>query len=418
MDRCIEPGVLRGEVRVPPSKSLSHRAVIAASLADGRSQVDNLVYSEDIEATCDAVSAFGCAVRRLPSSAEIDGRYPLITPSAPIRCRESGSTLRFLIPFAGLVDGESVFVGEGELVKRPLAPYFALFDRQGIGYRYEGALPLAVSGRLKPGVFEVPGNVSSQFITGLLFALPLLSGDSSIVLESPLESADYVDLTLQVMADFGVSAEIGAGGRYLVPGNQRYRPTRYRVEGDFSQAAFWIAAGLMGDGLTLLDLRADSLQGDKRILDIAAAMGGSWRWEGDKLRVFGSRTGGAVVDASQCPDIVPIVAALAAVGEGTTRIVNAGRLRLKESDRLRAVSTELNKLGARVAEEPEGLTIEGVKRLSGGTVSGWNDHRIVMSLAVAAIRCDAPVVIEGSEAVKKSYPHFFEDYRSLGGVLR
>jgi 3-phosphoshikimate 1-carboxyvinyltransferase len=397
---------------------MSHRAVIAAALANGRSRIDNLVYSQDIEATCDAVAAFGCSVRRLPDAAEIDGRAPLASPAVPIRCRESGSTLRFLIPFAGLVDGETVFLGEGELVRRPLGPYFDLFDRQGIRYRYDGSLPLTVAGRLKPDTFELPGNVSSQFVTGLLFVLPLLDGDSVVAPTSSLESEDYVRMTLQVMRDFGVVAESTENGGYRVPGNQRYRPTDYRVEGDYSQAAFWIAAGLMGEGLTLRDLRRDTIQGDARILDIAAAMGGNVRWEGDSLKVSGTRTRGAVVDASQCPDIVPILAVLAAVSEGTTRIVNAGRLRIKESDRLKAMATELNKLGARVTEEPEGLTIEGVRRLAGGVVDGWNDHRIVMSLAAAAIKCDSPVTIVGSEAVRKSYPHFFEDFRSLGGAVR
>lgn len=417
MTRTIEPGTLRGRIRVPPSKSMSHRALIAAALSEGESEVANLVYSEDIEATLDALGAFGISSEKSGSSAKLRGRRPA-APDRPVRCRESGSTLRFLIPFAALVDGPAVFEGSGELVRRPLDPYFDLFRRQGIAFRYDGGLPLEVSGRLVPGVFELPGNVSSQFISGLLFALPLLEGDSEIRLTTTLESGDYVDLTTQIMAYHGVRVERPEAGRWIVPGGQSYRARDYRVEGDYSQAAFWIAAALLGDGLLLEDLERDSTQGDKRILEIAAAMGGALEWTETGLRVSGGRTRGVVVDAAQCPDLVPIVATLAALSEGRTRIVNAGRLRIKESDRLKATASELNKLGARVEEEPEGLLIDGVPRLSGGAVQGWNDHRIVMSLAIASIRCDSPLTIEGSEAVRKSYPHFFDDFSKLGGRVR
>ena len=396
---------------------MSHRALIAAALAEGTSVVTNLVYSEDIEATLDALAAFGVRTFKEADSVRIVGSSSLKAPSCPVHCRESGSTLRFLIPFAGLVDGPVVFDGAGELVRRPLDPYFELFKKQNIAYRYDGHLPLEVNGRLEPGIFELPGNVSSQFITGLLFALPLLDGDSEIRVTTALESGDYIDLTTKVMGHYGVDVEKEGLSRWKIPGGQRYRARDYRVEGDYSQAAFWIAAGLMGEGLTLRDVDPNSAQGDRRILDIAADMGGVLDWTAEGLRVRGGKTSGAIVDASQCPDLVPIVATLAAVGEGTTRIVNAGRLRIKESDRLRSISTELNKLGADVAEEPEGLLIRGVRRLSGGTVNGWNDHRIVMSLAIAAVKCDSPVVIEGAEAVKKSYPHFFEDYKKLGGSI-
>lgn len=417
MTTTIEPNTLRGEIDIPPSKSMSHRALIAAALAEGKSVVSNLVYSDDIEATLGALGAFGVRTAKRADAVEIIGDASLRAPAAPVRCRESGSTLRFVIPFAGLVGKPVAFEGSGELVRRPLDPYFELFKKQGIAYRYDGGLPLVVDGLLAPGRFELPGNVSSQFISGLLFVLPLLSGDSEIRVVTALESEDYVDLTTQIMGYYGIRVEKRGGNVWRIPGGQRYRARDYRVEGDYSQAAFWIAAALMGEGLLLKDLEKNSTQGDKRILRIAEDMGGTLRWTNEGLSVAGGRTRGALVDAAQCPDLVPIVAALAAVSEGTTRIVNAGRLRIKESDRLKAISAELNKLGANIEEEPEGLTIEGVKRLSGGTVKGWNDHRIVMSLAVAAIKCDGPVTIEGSEAVKKSYPHFFKDYAMLGGVI-
>lgn len=417
MTRTVQSAALSGIVNIPPSKSLSHRAVLAAALAEGESVIENLVFSEDIEATCAAISALGIQVARGNDSLRILGRGKLETPSAPVQCRESGSTLRFLIPFAGLVEGPVVFTGEGKLVTRPLDPYFELFNRQGIRYHYDQQLPLLVEGQLKPDVFKMPGNISSQFVTGLMYVLPLLEGDSEIVLTSPLESRDYVELTIQVLERFGVRIETVTPEHYKIKGNQHYRPARYRVEGDYSQSAFWIAAGLMGNGLDLGDLAQDTRQGDQRILDIAQAMGGNLTWEAGVLKVPPVRTHGTVVDASQCPDLVPIVATLAAVSEGETRIINAARVRIKESDRLKAISTELNKLGANIQEEPEGLIIQGVERLKGGVVEGWNDHRIVMSLAVAAMKCDGPVTIEGSEAVRKSYPHFFEDYQALGGVV-
>lgn len=379
--------------------------------------MENLVFSEDIEATCGVAAALGARFEREEDALAVSGAWPLAAPEAPVDCRESGSTLRFMIPLACLVGSPVEFRGAGELVTRPLGPYFDLFKKQGIRYVYDGRLPLTVEGKLKSGLFELPGNVSSQFITGLLYALPLLEGDSEIRLTTALESADYVDLTLQVMGRFGVEVCADGRGRYLIPGGQTYRPSDYRVEGDFSQAAFWIAAGMLGDGLVLTDLDQGTKQGDRRILDIARAMGADIRWSGGALRVGGGRPIGTVVDAAQCPDLVPIVAAMAAVGRGTTRIINAGRVRIKESDRLKAMAAELNKLGAKVAEEPEGLVIEGVERLSGGRVDGWNDHRIVMSLAVAAIASDGPVIIEGEGAVKKSYPGFFDDYAALGGSV-
>lgn len=417
MTRIVQSAVLNGTVTIPPSKSLSHRAVLAAALAEGESIIENLVFSEDIEATCDAISDFGVQYARRQDSLMVLGREKLETPHIPLQCRESGSTLRFMIPFAGLTDGPVVFCGEGKLATRPLYPYIDIFKEQGIRYHYEGHLPLMSEGRLKPGIFTMPGNISSQFVTGLMYVLPLLEGDSEIVLTSSLESRDYVELTIQMLQRFGVTVETVSPDRFRIPGGQHYKPTGYRVEGDYSQAAFWVAAGILGNGLVLTDLDADTCQGDRRILEIAGAMGADIRWEAGNLKVMPSKTHGTLIDASQCPDLVPIAATLAALSKGETRIINAARVRIKESDRLNAICTELNKLGANIQETPDGLVINGVERLTGGTVQGWNDHRIVMSLAVAAIKSDGPVIIEGSEAVRKSYPHFFEDFKALGGVI-
>lgn len=417
MTRTVQSAILNGTVKIPPSKSLSHRAILAAALAEGVSIIDNLVYSEDIEATLEAIMGLGVEIMKSKNSIKIIGRGKLESPIWPLHCNASGSTLRFLIPFACLVEGPVVFTGEGKLVTRPLDPYFEVFDQQGIRYCYDGKLPLLVEGQLKPDKYRMPGNISSQFVTGLMYVLPLLDGDSEIVLTTPLESRDYVELTIQVLKQFGIAIETVTSEHYIIRGNQKYRPTKYRVEGDFSQSAFWIAAGLMGDGLELEALDQNTRQGDKRILEIAGTMGGNLKWDEGMLKVTGTKTKGAVIDASQCPDLVPIVATLASVSSGETRIINAGRVRIKESDRLSAICTELNKLGANIEEEPECLVIKGVERLSGGTVEGWNDHRIVMSLAVAAMKCDGPLTIKGSDAVRKSYPHFFDDFKALGGII-
>lgn len=417
MIRHIEPSKLSGTLRIPPSKSLSHRAVLAAALAEGESVIENLIFSEDIIATTEAVRALGVEAIQEGDKLTIRRSGTLKAPTEPLHCNESGSTLRFLIPFAGLFDAPVVFTGAGKLTTRPLDPYFELFDRQGIHYDYPGQLPLTVNGRLTPGTFEMPGHISSQFVTGLLYVLPLLDGDSEIILTSPLESRDYVTLTLQILKIFGIDVETVTPEHYKIKGNQAFRPAKYRVEGDYSQAAFWIAGGLMGDGLVLKDLSEVSEQGDQRILQIVKDMGGNLEWKDGDLIVHPSKTHGAVIDASQCPDLVPICATLAAVSEGQTHVINAARVRLKESDRLEAIRTELNKLGANITEEPEGLIIEGVKGFTGGKVEGWNDHRIVMSLAIAAAKASGTIEIEGSGAIKKSYPHFFEDFSKTGGKV-
>jgi 3-phosphoshikimate 1-carboxyvinyltransferase len=417
MTKIIQPAPLTGAISIPPSKSLSHRAVLAAALAEGESVIENLIFSEDIEATTEAIRSLGVQAIRQGNTLTIRREGKLKAPTQPLFCNESGSTLRFLIPFAGLFDQPVTFTGAGKLTTRPLNPYFDLFDRQGIHYDYPGQLPLTVHGRLKPGRFEMPGHISSQFVTGLLYVLPLLDGDSEILLTSPLESRDYVTLTLQILEIFGIEVETLSTEHYKIRGNQVFKPARYKVEGDYSQAAFWIAGGLIGNGLVLKDLAQQSQQGDQRILQIVSDMGGKLDWREDQLMVSRSTTHGTVIDASQCPDLVPICATLAALSEGTTHIINAGRVRLKESDRLTAICTELNKLGANIQEEPEGLVIQGVGQLSGGDVEGWNDHRIVMSLAMASIKCTDQVRISGSGAVKKSYPHFFEDFEALGGQV-
>ncbi|MCM1567634.1 MAG: 3-phosphoshikimate 1-carboxyvinyltransferase [Dehalobacter sp. 4CP] len=418
----LQPSTLTGEIRIPPSKSISHRAVICAALAEGTSSIDNLVFSEDISATLDGLVSLGTTVGEVsanpgePGALWLEGNPKLQIAQETINCRESGSTLRFLIPLATLTGGPVTFTGAGKLVERPLDAYYELFQLHGIEYQTrDGYLPLTIKGRFSPGEYKLKGNVSSQFITGLMFLLPLLDGDSRIVVTTELESRGYVDLTINALEKSGITVQNNAYREFLIPGKQRYKAINCRIEGDYSQAAFWLVAGTLGSGLKCLDLNARSLQGDRAILDMMLGMGARIYWIDDNLEVLGGPTEGMVIDAGQCPDLVPVLAVLASLSKGTTRIINAGRLRIKESDRLKATASELNKLGARIQELQEGLLIEGVETLHGGTVDSWNDHRIAMAMAVASIRCTEPVFLTGAEAVKKSYPHFWQDFCKLGG---
>lgn len=421
----INPGNLWGEIKIPPSKSLSHRAIICAGLSDGIADIDNIIFSDDIKATLEGMRSFGIKVERIEtdsksntSTVTINGAKELQLLNNSIECKESGSTLRFLIPFAGLLQEKVTFTGKGKLVERPLDTYYRIFDEQNIEYSNDnGKLPLEVKGILKPGTFKVEGNISSQFITGLMFVLPLLKGDSKIVITTELESKGYVDLTLDILKKFNIKIENNNYKEFYIKGNQKYISRNYRVEGDFSQVAFWIVAGVLGSSIKCKDLRSDSLQGDREIVEIVQRMGGDLEVNEDYITVNKSKTKGTVIDASQCPDIVPVLAVLGALSNGTTKIINAERLRIKESDRLRAICTELNKIGANVKELEDGLIIEGKEKLRGGTVDSWNDHRIAMALAVASIKCTEPLIITGSDSVRKSYPDFWKDFISLGGNI-
>lgn len=414
----ITPSPLRGEINIPPSKSLAHRAVICAGLSEGISNISNIIYSQDIKATIEGMKSVGVKVESEDKSVNVKGKSPLELIKNTIDCIESGSTLRFLIPI-GLLTGEEVaFNGRGKLVTRPLNVYYEIFKKQGIEYvTNEGGLPLKVKGKLKPDIFYVKGNISSQFITGLMFVLPLLNEDSKIVMTTELESKGYVDLTIDCLKEFGVEVQNKDYREFYIKGNQQYKNRDYRVEGDFSQAAFWIVAGILGSSIKCKDLNINSLQGDKVILDIVREMGAKLEIKEGCIEVKNSVTKGITIDASECPDLVPILSVLGAVSEGTTKIINAERVRIKECDRLKAMVTELSKIGAEVEELHDGLVIRGKKSLKGGIVDSWNDHRIAMAMAVASIKCEGSLVITNSKVVNKSYPHFWEDFKMLGGTV-
>lgn len=402
MEVTISPGRLAGKVAVPGSKSMAHRGLIAAALADGPSRIQNATPSGDIEATVRCLTALGAEIRREGEDLEVTPLHRRWRERIVLPCGESGSTLRFLLPVAAALGAPARFTGEGRLPERPLGPLGETLIRGGAelsGFQ----LPLELAGRLRPGEYRLPGDVSSQYVTGLLLALPLLEGDSSIRLTTPLESAGYVRMTLQVLAQFGIQVSPEEGG-WRILGNQIYRAADFEVEGDYSAAALFLTANAIGSQVECLGLREDSTQGDRAILR--------------HLETIQSLGGGRVeIDLSQCPDLAPALAVAAAYADGETALTHAGRLRLKESDRLAALSTVLTQMGAEVEEGPETLTIQGKPALDGGvTIEPFGDHRIAMAASIAALGAKAPVTIQSAQCVGKSYPQFFHHMKLLGGV--
>lgn len=406
MDLRINPTRLSGAVTPPPSKSMAHRLIIAASLGGGISTVRNVAFSKDIEATLRCMKTMGTGVEHLDNSTlRIHGLgHSIPQTGAPLPhfdCGESGSTLRFLIPIALAVVGGGVFTGQGRLMERPQKPYFDIFDEKGISWKQENGV-LTVQGRLTPGEYRLPGNVSSQFFTGLLFALSLLDGPSRIISTTAMESANYINMTLDAMAEAGVHVEVAEDLTAFTVQPSTYSPIDLTVEADWSQAGFWYAAIALGNSLELEGLNPFSSQGDMIVASHFLKL---------------THPGDITIDLSGCPDLLPPMAVMAAVREGTTHFINGARLRIKESDRLATVHALLDALGGQAEEGADSLTVHGLPSLKGGTVDGANDHRIVMAAAIAATACQTPVTILGAQAVSKSYPDFFEVYRSLGGDI-
>lgn len=416
-----------GEVLIPPSKSAAHRAIICAALSHGRCTVSNVSASKDMQATLNAVRALGVSVKynAEAKTVDIDATGLGSADTQEIDCIESGSTLRFMIPVAAALGGEYKFIGSGRLPMRPLGIYTQLLPQHGVSVNTSGGLPLEISGKLTAGEYRLAGNVSSQFITGLMLALPLLNGDSDIVLTSPLESEGYVTLTVSVLNSFGIKITQTESGWHIC-GGQSYLPQNHTVEGDWSQAAFFMAMAALdpnGNKISLHGLDKSSVQGDKACVDVFTRFGLSTAWHGDTLTVWNPTAKlpygglhGCEIDVSQIPDMVPSLAACAALCKGETRIVNAARLRLKESDRLAAMEQAINSLGGNAATTADSLIINGVERLNGGTALGQNDHRVVMSLAACALKSDSSVSVTDEQSINKSYPEFFGDFQKLGGT--
>lgn len=413
-DIYIKPSQLNGAVTAPPSKSDVHRAIICAALSRGRCKISPVALSKDIEATIGCIRELGARAEIENGVLTLDSTHIFENKNCCLYCCESGSTLRFLIPVAAAQGVKATFTGSGLLPQRPIGIYLDCLPKAGAKCTTEKGLPLTVEGQLQPGKFEIPGNVSSQFITGLLLALPLLNGDSEIIITSPLESAGYVDMTVSCMAKFGVTTEQTEKGWYI-RGNQRYTPINYTTQGDWSQAAFFMTAAALTGDVTVKGVDADSPQGDKAIARILKSLGAFVSFEKDGVRVKKSQLTAGNIDAKQIPDLVPILAVAAVFARGTTVIYGAERLRIKESDRLRSMADAVNALGGKIEEKPDGLVITGVNALKGGKVQGENDHRIVMAMSVAALRAEAPITITDRESINKSYPDYFKEYIRLGG---
>lgn len=415
----LMPTILKGEVEIPPSKSLAHRAIICASLSSGESIISNIDYSDDIIATISAVKALGANIKEESNTLYITGIQGKAVNDAIIDCNESGSTLRFFVPLATLFAESVRFVGQGNLGKRPLTPFYEIFDKQAIEYSYEDdELDLTIHGEIKADTFAIRGDISSQFISGLLFALPLLDKDSKIVLTTPLESIGYIDLTLQMLEMFGIKVENQNYETFIIEGKQNYKAINYKVEGDFSQAAFFLAAGALGNDIVVKNININSYQADKAVVALLKQIGAEVEITSTTVRAKKSKLDNIVMDGSECPDIVPIMALVLALCKGKNEINNVARLRIKECDRLAAINMELSKLGAKIQELPDSLKIEGVDKFNlTKVVSSHKDHRIAMTLAIAATVCENEVILEDYECVSKSYPAFWEDYQSLGGKI-
>lgn len=418
-------GKLNGEVCAPPSKSYTQRMLISSSLSIGESKISNPLLSDDIEATLRAVTALGAKVAKEEGCWTVTGVSPLENAKVSIDCGESGATLRFMIPIVALADDPSTLIFHGSLGRRPIEPLLkSLSDLGAKGHRKKLDGKDAVTmegGGILGGETSIPGDVSSQFISGLMFACPLAKVDTEITLTSPLESVDYVAMTEEVLFKHGISVEIyDHFKRIVIPANQTYKPANLKVPGDFSGSAFLLAAAAITNSTVIVNnLNYKDVQGDKAILGILKQMGvaGKVCENSVELNGTGNPLEPLTIDAKNIPDLVPACAALARFANGTSKISGAKRLRLKESDRLAALQSELGKMGANLTVDADSLIVQGPSRLHGAVVDPHNDHRIAMACAVAALGAEGQTTILNAGCVKKSYPQFFNHLKQLGAEI-
>lgn len=407
MDKRLNPAPIGGIIRAISSKSEAHRLFLCAALADRKTCISCADRSADIDATVRCLTALGAGFA--------DGAVqPVGTPprDAVLDCGESGSTLRFLLPVAAALGVRTTFVLHGRLAQRPLSPLWEELTAHGCALSRPTENTVLCEGRLHGGAFRIAGDVSSQFITGLLFALPLTGEESDVMLTSALESASYVALTLRALEAFGIRVEILKNGWHIPAGQCYHAPDAATVGGDWSNAAFWLCAGAISRSVTVTGLDFGSAQGDRKICDLLARFGAQVTRAEDTCTVSPAPLRGCTIDASDIPDLVPPLAVVAASAQGVTEIHGAARLRIKESDRLSSVAETLRALGARVDILPDGLRIFGGP-LRGGEVTAQNDHRIAMMTALASSVCGGEILLHGAEAVEKSYPRFWADFDTL-----
>ena len=413
--KIIKTDKLIGEVTPPPSKSILHRYIIASSLAKGISKIENISYSDDIIATIEAMEKLGAKIEKKDNYLLIDGSKTFdkkyLSNNAEIDCNESGSTLRFLFPLSIVKKNKISFKGKGKLFKRPLNPYFENFDKYKIKYSYINENEILLDGELKSGEYEIDGNISSQFITGLLFSLPLLNENSKIIIRGKLESSSYIDITVDCLNKFGIKIINNSYQEFIIEGNQNYKSGDYEVEADYSQVAFFLVANSIGSNIKINGLNTNSLQGDKKIIDFISQID-NWNKE-EKL----------ILDGSETPDIIPILSLKACISKKEIEIINIARLRIKESDRLKATVKELSKLGFDLLEKEDSILINSRKdfyKINNNSLvylSSHSDHRIAMTIAIALTCYNGEIILDNLDCVKKSYPNFWEVFLSLGGKI-
>ena len=411
--KIIKADKLVGELSPPPSKSVLHRYIIASSLAKGISKIENISFSEDIIATIEAMKKLGAKIEQKENYLLIDGSdtFKNLNENIEIDCNESGSTLRFLFPLSIVEENKVLFKGRGKLFKRPMTPYFENFEKYKIKHSYINENEILLEGQLKAGIYEIDGNISSQFITGLLFSLPLLDRESKIIINGKLESSNYIDISLDCLSKFGIKIINNSYQEFIIEGNQSYKVGNYRTEADYSQAAFFLVANAIGSKIKINDLSENSLQGDKKIIGFISEID---KWSSkDTL----------VLDGSETPDIIPILSLKAAVSGKKIEIVNVERLRIKESDRLKATVEELSKINFDLIEKKDSILINSREDLKANknekivSLSAHSDHRIAMMIAIATTCYDGEILLDNLDCVKKSYPNFWEVFLSLGGKI-
>jgi len=422
MNVKISPGKVAGEISIPGSKSYSHRALICAALAEGKSSIANFLESDDTIATLKALGALGVGFEKKGSTIVVYGNGgELAVKKNAIDCNLSGSTMRFITPIAAKAKGTVTITGKESLLRRPMKEMVDALKQLKVKLdSNEGRSPITVygEGKVNGGRVRIEGNVSSQYISGLLFLSPLCEKGLEIEITTEIESRPYLEITLEVMEKFGIKVENNNWKRLSVK-KQKYTAQDYYVEPDYSSAAFMLAAGAIAGGeVALNNINLESRQGDKQILEILKKMNAEISIENERIIVKKSDLKGIAIDVKDTPDLVPICAVLGCFAWGTTEIINAGRAREKESDRLASISGELKKMGACIHEGKDGLVVEG-SALHGARISHHDDHRIVMACSVAALGVEqGDTVIEGAEHCAKSYPGFFEDLKKLGASAK
>ena len=410
---------LKGDVEAPPSKSYTHRILVAALLSSGKTVIEKPLVSDDTLATLEAVKAFGAQVEQKNDFWEVEGQPFPKAPEKPIKCRESGTTLRFMIPVAALAQGKTTFVMGSSLSKRPITPLLQSLGDLGVKTQHNPSSVVVYGGGINGGETALRGDISSQFISGLLFACPRAKKDTQISLTKPVESKGYIDMTVEVLCKHSIKVEVSKDyGSIRIPSGQDYKPFKHRVPGDFSSAAYLLAAAaITSSKIRIYNLDYTSKQGDKVILEILRQAGVNVHVGENHVEVHGAISNPINIDAGDILDLVPACTAIACYAGGKSEIRNAERLRYKESDRLAALYTEFKKMGADITIKGDGLIITGPCELHGAVIDPHNDHRIAMACVAAALGAKGDSTIMNAECISKSYPNFFRDLSLLGANI-